>query len=390
VSSRVDGVFSLFDEVLSSSRSVVVAYSGGKDSTALALLLCEWIELRGCSDVDVLLLNSDTLSEIPEMRLWTKSFMEGYVGRLRSLGVRASFMVVTPKPSETFYWRVFVRGYSAPTFNFRWCVYLLKRRPASEISSVDAVLLLGHRDEESSARAKSLKDRLGFCPLSAGRCSSYYLQVEGNSRKVYPIREWVEEEVWDYLESRKGEFCLDELFRLYGYGVVKARYGCWHCTLVKQQFGNIVLGNGNLYLEAFRLMYRWVSDLPEMRVRKNLGYSKLGHLTAPARSFLLHALKATEELSKIRLYGLDESVIQGRTLRQILYELPEDESDRIISEEENLNNGNHQRIYSIRDLRNLKANEKEVNTITKKIKEKAEKQPLIKKHVAEILSHINN
>ncbi|MEM0348078.1 MAG: phosphoadenosine phosphosulfate reductase family protein [Zestosphaera sp.] len=400
MSSHLVNVFSLLDEVLSSSRRVVIAYSGGKDSTAVALLLREWIELRGRSDVSVLLLNSDTLSEIPEMRLWTKSFMEGYVSRLKALGVGASFRIVTPKPSETFYWRVFVRGYPAPTFSFRWCVYLLKRKPALEVvSDPDSMVLMGHRDEESSARTQSLNSKTmgSFCPLSAGRCSSYYLSREGSAVKTYPIREWRETDVWTYLKYRRdcGEKYLNELFRLYGLygtdkvGLVKARYGCWHCTLVKHQLGNLVLGEGNLYLEAFRLMYRWVSDMPEARVRKNTGYSKLGYLTAPARSFLLHALKTAEELSQTRLYGLDESVIQEHTLRQIFYELPEDEADKIVTEEERLNNGNRQRVYSMRDLRNLKTYKKEVNAMIKQIKKKAESQPLIKKHISEILSSIN-
>ncbi|MEM4572261.1 MAG: hypothetical protein QXP37_03410, partial [Zestosphaera sp.] len=58
-------------------------------------------------------------------------------------------------------------------------------------------------------------------------------------------------------------------------------------------------------------------------------------------------------------------------------------------EEERLNNGNRQRVYSMRDLRNLKTYKKEVNAMIKQIKKKAESQPLIKKHISEILSSIN-
>lgn len=331
----LERVHAILDSVIGSGETVYVAYSGGKDSTALSVLLYDWILRRERWDVGVVLVNSDTLSEIPEMREWTISFMKQYVEKLKKHGVEASYSVFTPKPEDTFYWRALIRGYPAPTFKHRWCVELLKRKPAMQIiRSAGSVMLLGHRDEESSARSKSLSSKTGFCPLSAGRCASYYLQLESDSWRVYPIRELRELEVWKLLEHYGNEFDLDKLFELYGYGAVKARYGCWHCTLVRRQLAHYILGKDHLYYEAVRLIYRWISDVPELRAVKNRGYSRHGYLVPEARSLLLHALRVAEELSGVRLYGLDEARVKGYTLREILYELEPSEANRVVLEVE--------------------------------------------------------
>jgi DNA sulfur modification protein DndC len=121
--------FNVLEEVLSDKEHVVVAYSGGKDSTALALLLFQWI-VEKKKKIDVVLLHSDTLSEVPKMEDWTRTFAKRYVEMLSKNGSSGILKIVRPEPWETFYWRVLVRGYPAPTFKWRWCVDLLKRRPS--------------------------------------------------------------------------------------------------------------------------------------------------------------------------------------------------------------------------------------------------------------------
>jgi len=54
------------------------------------------------------------------MEFWAKRFMEVYRDYARkSVGVEVDFIVTKPKPIDTFFWRVLVRGYVAPTFSFR-------------------------------------------------------------------------------------------------------------------------------------------------------------------------------------------------------------------------------------------------------------------------------
>jgi DNA sulfur modification protein DndC len=383
--SRVRESLEILGRALGGRKGVVVAYSGGKDSTALALLLLDWIDLSG-RPLTVTLLHGDTLSEIFEMEHWARVFAERYLEMLSRRGSRGVFRVARPEPWETFYWRVLVRGYAAPSFKWRWCVGLLKRRPSLRLLSGlegDAVVLLGHRDSESSARARALSLRARTCPLAPGSCFAYYMSLDAGVEKVYPIRGWRDGDVWAYLRGwRERLSVLDQLFHLYGYGLVPARYGCWHCTLVRVQLGHEVLGGGHLYFEAVRKIYRAVSDLPELRATKDRGYSRQGFLLAPARSLILNSMVLAERLSGIKLYGLDESRVGGLSLREILLEMPEEEADRIIESVERANRGDPRRAVSVGDLRDLGRHRKAL--------ERVHEHPLIKEdeHAGELLDHL--
>jgi DNA sulfur modification protein DndC len=349
--------FEILDQHIKNCSKVAIAYSGGKDSTCLSLLLAEWMHERFRNDIKLLIVHSDTLSEIPEMESWAREFIEIYKSYIKKLGIEISSIITTPKINETFYWRVIIRGYAAPTFAFRWCVYLLKRVPAREAFNLigNAKVLLGHRDDESGARVSSLMRRGAICPLTAGRCASYYYNVEGNVTKVYPIRSWSHSGVWSYLKTWSRRINLDKLFRLYWSGTIPARYGCWHCTLVKRQLAHYIIRDEYMYYEAARLIYRFISDLEWFRIPKESGYSKLGPLTPSARAILLRVIQLAEELSGIKFYGLDESRIGEYTLRSILYELPVSKANKVISEIDNSSiKKSPERYFSIGIIRDIR------------------------------------
>lgn len=381
-SSRVADSLGVLDKALGNRERVVIAYSGGKDSTALALLVLDWIVSRKRS-LDVVLLHGDTLSEIFEMEHWAREFARTYIEMLSEQGSEGEIVVATPEPWESFYWRVFVRGYPASTFSWRWCVDLLKRKPSNRILreiSRDAIMLLGHRDSESSARVRALNSRTGSCSLSPGSCYSYYLSLDGDIEKIYPIRSWSDGDVWSYLRAWRNRLgILDNLFRLYGYGLIKARYGCWHCTLVKIQLGHEVLGGGYMYFEAVRKIYRAVSDMAELRAAKDSGYSRHGFLLAPARSLILNSILIAERLSGIKLYGLDESRIDSYSLREIFAEMPSQEADKLVKKVEEENRGDLKRVVSMEELRDIGRYRKDL--------EKIWEHRLVKndKHIKEII-----
>jgi len=366
IGSRVTDSLGILDKALGNREKVVIAYSGGKDSTALALLVLDWIVSKRRS-LDVTLLHGDTLSEIFEMEHWAREFARTYIEMLLEHDSRGEIIVARPEPWESFYWRVFVRGYPASTFSWRWCVDLLKRKPSDRILreiGKDTIMLLGHRDSESSARARALNSRTGSCNLSPGSCYSYYLSLDGDIEKIYPIRSWSDEDVWSYLRTWRNRFgILEQLFRLYGYGLVKARYGCWHCTLVKIQLGHEVLGGGYMYFEAVRKIYRAVSDIPELRATKDKGYSKHSFLLASARSLILNSMLVAEKLSGIRLYGLDESRIDGHSLREIFVEMPSQEASKLVEKVEKENKGDLRRVMSIEELRDIIRHRKDLKKI---------------------------
>ncbi len=89
-------------------------------------------------------------------------------------------------------------------------------------------------------------------------------------------------------------------------------------------------------MEAFRLIYRAVSDIPELRTPKNYGYSKLGPLNAIGRSIIYNTIPIVEGLIGEKFfYGLDEVKINGITLRRLFYELSDEYADKVIEEYDN-------------------------------------------------------
>jgi DNA sulfur modification protein DndC len=331
--------FRVFDEAALKFRTFVLAFSGGKDSTAVAVLLYRWLAeraRRGERLPNVVLLHNDTLSEIPEMEEWVEYFVGQFKERVGKLGVRIRVVFARPRATETWYWRVFVRGYPAPTFNFRWCVDMLKIEPTGSSLSryKNYVLVVGARDEESNARSKSMKERFGVC-TGGGSCLGAYFTSNNDIPKVAPIRFWSYETVWAFLKAQK-DFDVGRLVELYGglasSGSLGGRYGCWHCTLVVRQAANYYREE-YLYAEAIRLMYRAVSDLAELfRERKEGGYSRWGPLNPLGRAVIFNALRAAEELAGRRIfYGLDKARIRNLTLRKIFYEMDPEKADRVIA-----------------------------------------------------------
>jgi DNA sulfur modification protein DndC len=230
---------------------------------------------------------------------------------------------------------VFVRGYPAPTFNFRWCVELLKIAPTLRaLGGIrDYVLVVGSRDEESAARAGSMAKRFGAC-TGGGSCLGAYFAANNDIPKIAPIRFWSYEEVWAFLRAQK-DFDVSKLFELYrglaAAGILGGRYGCWHCTLVKRQAANW-LREEYLYAEAVRLIYRAASDTPELREKKAGGYSRLGPLNAAGRAIVFKAIQAAEELAGKRIfYGLDKAVVDGHSLREVFYRMEPEEADALIA-----------------------------------------------------------
>jgi DNA sulfur modification protein DndC len=353
--SLLEEPFRAFDEAYLKYRTFVLAFSGGKDSTAVAALFYKWLRERGVRDVEVVLLHNDTLSEIPDMEMWARYFMDQFEEKMRSLGIPVRRIVAAPSPLDTWYWRVYVRGYPASTFNFRWCVDLLKVEPTMRALKElrDYILVVGSRDEESAARAKSMQVRFGKC-MREGSCLGAYFAVNNDIPKVAPIRFWSLEDVWRFLKAQR-DFDVGPLLRLYLLnGNPGVRYGCWHCTLVKRQWGNY-LDDRYLYAEAVRVLYRIVSDMEQLRTVKSRGYSRLGPLNALGRSILFNAVRVAEELGGKMFYGLDVEIKLHKlelSLRSLFYRVHPDVADEIITTVDRT-----ERRVPVVLLRDLKLNE---------------------------------
>ncbi len=347
-------VFDVLDVVAATYPAVAVGFSGGKDSTASLVLIEEWLQQRSPVDAEFFVVHNDTLAEITIVESWAREFLSAYTRRVEKLGARVHTIITTPPATQTFYWRLIVRGYPMPTFKWRWCVKLLKIKPTFKAleSLVDehgrVALLVGSRREESAARSLAMVRRGAVSPNVIFVNKLLRTGFSGVD-KYAPIEDWSLQDVWAYLGRRLEDWpILRKLFTLYqrvpenpcaacsivnGMGV---RYGCWLCTVARIQRGNVAVGEtidpGYKHVEVVRRLLRAISDTPELRLRKNWGYTRMGGLNLCGRSLALASLRVGEKLSNTRFYGLDEARIHGYTLREIFYHLEPRIADRIIGE----------------------------------------------------------
>lgn len=335
---KLTKVLEVFDESVQNGQEITLAYSGGKDSTLLTVLFYEWLKLHPDLGIKIRLLHNDTMSEIDPMEGWARSFMLAYKLKVEEItNSRVELEIRTPIAQDTFYWRAIIRGYPPPSFNFRWCVHLLKEKPA-KLDDIQGKIFTGLRESESKARKQSMTKKYGnSCGATPGGCMAYYYSSagkgnEGRGNKVAPFRDWSDADVWEFLWKyrSKGDFDIEPLFKLYPNP--QMRYGCWHCTLASVQMGLHALNSGLEYFEAVRILYRKFSDLHYLRVKKTTGYSTLGPLNATGRSILLELIALAEELAGVRLYGLDYNKVGNRSLREVFFELPSEISEACVKE----------------------------------------------------------
>lgn len=146
----------------------IVALSGGKDSTAMALRLAE-VEPR-----DYIYVCTPTGNELPEM----KAHWEALSARL------GKPIIQPPGPGLD----ALIKAQRAlPNWNMRWCTRLIKIKPFEELirANIPCVIYVGIRADESG-------DREGVD----------YDRIEGVTRR-FPMDEWgwFLQNVLDYLQA---------------------------------------------------------------------------------------------------------------------------------------------------------------------------------------------
>ena len=246
---------------LSDSIPWVIGYSGGKDSTAILQLvwyaISELNQLGQCHK-DVHVISTDTLVENPFVSMWVERSLEQMHKAAQYDNLPIIPHRLTPAIKDRFWVNLIGRGYPAPRYKFRWCTDRLKISPSNTFinnlvdKKGEAILVLGTRKAESSARAASME---------------HYENIESNTRKrdgltangsldrvwVYtPISAWTNDDVWVYLNSvtNPWNFPNHELLTMYQ-GATEggecplvvdkstqscgdSRFGCYVCTMVSE------------------------------------------------------------------------------------------------------------------------------------------------------------
>jgi len=234
----------------------IIGYSGGKDSTACLQLI--WTAIADLTPEQrhktIHVISTDTLVENPVVAQWVDDSLRIMKSKANEQGVPIEPHRLTPSISDTFWVNLIGRGYPAPRHKFRWCTHRLKILPSNTFinglvsSSGEAILVLGTRKAESSARAANmnrhekgrLRDRLS--PNSNLPGSLVYT----------PIEDWSNDDVWFFLMQDKNPWGYNNRDLLGMYSGASAdgecplvvdsstpscgdsRFGCWVCTLVDE------------------------------------------------------------------------------------------------------------------------------------------------------------
>ncbi|WP_168293077.1 phosphoadenosine phosphosulfate reductase family protein [Rhizobium leguminosarum] len=308
----------------------VVAFSGGKDSTAALKVILAAHRKSGLGKLRLSVIYCDTGVENPILDLYVKSALNRLQQEFDQWGLGFATTLLQAPVQDRFFVRIVGRGYPPPTNSFRWCTNGLRIRPVSRfIAAQDpaqTVLVLGLRQSESQQRDRSLK-KASF--------SKWQKQTEGNKDyDLYlPILNLGVPEVWDavFWLSKPRSIDPATLEKLYRDAsgecpVIKAptappcasgRFGCWTCTVVrKDKSAKKLIDAGYEDLRPYFEFRNWLAEIrndPSMRwpTRRN-GTPGLGPFTLEARKMILQRIDALEVRTRTEIVDSSErGVIAG-------------------------------------------------------------------------------
>lgn len=224
----------------------------------------------------IFVVNNDTLVENPIITDYVLEVLD-YIKRgaiEQELPIKVQ--VTLPKLEDSFWISFLGKGYPVPNNQFRWCTERLKIKPTSQfiLDKVDAmgeaIVLIGTRLSESATRAKSIRKH----EIKGHRLTKHPLNP--NTYTYAPIKELYLEEVWYVLSKEPSPWGYDndKLFQIYADASAddyecptmitdktqpscgQSRFGCWVCTVVKEDKSmKALIKNGNSWM-APMLEYR--------------------------------------------------------------------------------------------------------------------------------------
>lgn len=278
---KVEGII---DEIIDqyayadkTDRPWIIGFSGGKDSTVLLMLV--WIALQRIrQDMPfpfqlkrkVYVVCNDTMVENPIIVNYVEDVLAKISEAARDQDLPILVQKTTPKLEETFWTNVIGKGYPVPNNAFRWCTDKLKIRPTSNflVEQIDekgeAIVLLGTRYDESATRERSIRKH----EVSGSRLSKHQTTV--NTYVYAPIKEMIVDEIWYIINTVPSPWGFDNsiLFKIYADASAddyecptvvvnkehnscgQSRFGCWTCTVVKNDKSmSSLVNNGQNWME---------------------------------------------------------------------------------------------------------------------------------------------
>jgi len=265
------------------SRPWIVAFSGGKDSTAALQLI--WLALRdlstGGAHKPVYVCYVDTGMEHPAYDSKVRATLSEIGEAAELQGLPMHVRMLEPELKNRYFVCVIGRGYAPPTHWFRWCTRNLRIKPMSnfirtQISlSGEVVIVLGLRRTESGARSRVMDKYKSDRPFTG--------PYGGLARATAftPIEDFGTEHVWQFLMQTPCPWGADNrgLVQLYAQAAGGecpsysagdrlapscggSRFGCWTCTVVRKDRSGGSLAEVN---EAYEMLVDFRDWLAEMR-----------------------------------------------------------------------------------------------------------------------------
>ncbi|WNL26765.1 phosphoadenosine phosphosulfate reductase family protein [Arcobacter cryaerophilus gv. pseudocryaerophilus] len=245
---------------LEDERPLCVAYSGGKDSTALVFLVLEiLIKLRKMDLINkkTYIINSNTLAELPPLleHLETSLKCIKEFSNINNLNVEV--YEVVPLDKHTLNVQLLGVGMPPPSLKFRWCTTKLKVSPIENklkelFPNGKFISVVGSRRDESTDRKKRI--------IKQSKVNSH-LKINDRfpeADNLYPLEYWDTKNIWEYIFTQnKNVINIDFLWELYSdasnksasecsfvgaggkhidegkIGCGQSRFGCWQCYVVR-------------------------------------------------------------------------------------------------------------------------------------------------------------
>lgn len=220
-------------------RHWAIAYSGGKDSSALVTVVIHLIETGAIEKPETLtVLYSDTRQELPPLHIGALKTLEA----IRARGYSA--YVVLPPVHDRFFVYMLGRGVPPPNNNtLRWCTPQLKVEPMlaalqelKRFGDEKILMLTGVRIGESAVRDSRIAVS---CGKNGSECGQGWFQEttpKAIADTLAPLLHWRVCHVWDWLKLEAPAIAPSVSLVADVYGgeeaeELNARTGCIGCPL---------------------------------------------------------------------------------------------------------------------------------------------------------------
>ena len=351
----IDELKDQYMELDRNCRPWIIGFSGGKDSTALLMLT--WIAMLKLREEGhelcrrVYVVCNDTMVENPVIEEYVINVLDKIDRAAKEQKMPISVTRTTPTIEDSFWCCVIGKGYPVPNNSFRFCTEKMKIKPTSQFitdkvsADGEAIVLVGTRLSESQARERSIKRH----EIKGHRLSKHPLNP--NTYTYAPIKELMLEEVWWIINAIPSPWGFDNkiLFDIYRDASAddyecptvvtddshrscgQSRFGCWICTVVKEDKSmSSLINSGVVWMKPlldFRNRLVENRNVSELRcdTRRNgqravdeTGHN-MGNYTMAYRIQLLHELLTIQKETQDYRASIDLITNQELIAIQVLW-----------------------------------------------------------------------